>query len=215
MQNQSKSLIDPVHRLLRITDIIFALSMVMFVLTGTMTMNDATFWAGYDSDPARFVVGQARELLTAFLVFLFISIYWSTHIKQAKYIIKVDGPYIWINLLYLFFIVIAPIPNALSLKFGDDLYVQQFFNLNMLLIGLFGFLAWYYATKGHRLVNKELSSSQIRSTNIEMVVEPSVALIAIIVSFTVPQLWELSLLLLPIVIVIVSVVNKKGEEKFT
>ncbi|MBN1199668.1 MAG: DUF1211 domain-containing protein [Bacteroidales bacterium] len=215
MQNQTISPVDPVHRLLRITDIIFALSMVMFVLTGTMTMNDANFWVGYDSDPARFVLGQARELLTAFLVFLFIAIYWATHINQAKYIIKVDGPYIWINLLYLFFIVIAPLPNALSLKFGSDFYVQQFFNLNMLLIGLFGFLAWYYATKKHRLVDKELSPSQIRSTNREMVVEPLVALIAIVVSFTIPQLWELSLLLLPLVIIIVGIVNRKKTETST
>ncbi len=212
MQDQAiPAFISPVNRLLRITDIIFAVSMVVFIISGTLTFNDASFWEGYDSDPAGFVWSQAKELFTAFLVFLFIAIYWFSHVKQAKYIIKVDGAYIWINIFYLFFVSIAPYPNALSLKFGNDFYVQQFFNLNMLLIGLAGLFAWYYATKGHRLVMKELSDKEIKATTIEMLVEPLVALIAIVVSFTIPELWELSLLLLPIVIIIIGIASSRKK----
>jgi len=214
MQDQAiPGFISPVNRLLRITDIIFAVSMVVFIISGTLTFNDAAFWEGYDSDPAGFVWGQARELFTAFLVFLFISIYWVTHVNQAKYIIRVDGPYIWINIFYLFFISTTPFPNALSVKFGSDIYVQQFFNLNMLLIGLSGLFAWYYATKGHRLVMKELSDKQIKATSVEMIIEPCVALVAIVVSFTFPELWELSLLLLPVMFIILGFANKGPNPK--
>jgi len=88
----------------------------------------------------------------------------------------------------------------------------MFVNLNMFLIGLFGFLAWYYATKGHRLVDKDLSVIQIRTTNGEMIVEPLVAVIAGVISFTVPSLWELSLLLLPVGMVILGIVNRKKAQ---
>jgi len=212
MENPIHLPTDPVHRLFRLTDIIFALSMVMFVLSGTLTVADTGFWSGYDEDPSGFVLQQGRELLTALLVFLFIAVYWATHVNQAKYIIRVNGPYIWINLFYLFFIAMAPLPNALSIKFGSNFFVQMFVNLNMFLIGLFGFLAWYYATKGHRLVDKDLSVIQIRTTNGEMIVEPLVAVIAGVISFTVPSLWELSLLLLPVGMVILGIVNRKKAQ---
>ncbi|TSA26658.1 MAG: DUF1211 domain-containing protein [Bacteroidetes bacterium] len=214
MEHQADPVVTiPVHRLQRITDIIFAFSMVLFIISGMLTFNNADFWDGYEADPAGFVTGQARELLTSFLVFLFMAIYWTTHVGQSKYIIRVDTTYIWINIFYLFFISIAPLPNALSLKFGDDIYVQQFFNLDMLLIGIFSYFAWYYATKGHRLVIQHLSGREIRETNWNMLIEPLVALIAILVSLTYPVLWELALLLLPIGMIILTIVLRKSKKK--
>ena len=204
--------VDSPHRLQRITDIIFALSMVLFIVSGMLTFNDAAFWSGYDSDPTGFIWGQAGELLTAFLVFLFMALYWYTNFNQSKYIIRVNSTYIWINIFYLFFIAIAPFPNALTLKFGSDFYVQQFFNLDMLFIGLFGYFAWYYATKNHRLVSKGLAEVEIKSTNKEMMVEPLVALIMIVVSFVDTAWWEPSLLLLPIGMIIVALVNRKAKK---
>jgi len=51
-------------RLQRITDIVFGISMVFFIISGTLTFNDNAFWAGYDSDPEAFVWNQARQLIT-------------------------------------------------------------------------------------------------------------------------------------------------------
>lgn len=126
--------------------------------------------------------------------------------------IKVDNTYTWINLLYLFFIALAPYPNALSMQFGGDFYVQLFFNIDMFFIGLFGYLAWFYASKNHRLIYKEVTKGQIHAINGEMIVEPIVAMLATIVTFVNTSYWEVSLLMLPVGIVVVAIIVKKKRK---
>jgi len=212
MEKQS-SIIETPNRLHRLTDIIFALSMVMFIISGMLTFNDENFWLGYDLDPQTFVLERASELFTSFLVFLFMAIYWYTNSNQSKYIVKVNTSYTWINIFYLFFIAIAPFPNALSVRFSTDFYVQAFFSLDMFFIGLFSYWAWYYASKNHRLINSEVTAIEIKAINKEMIVEPMVAVITLIASFVSVLLWEPSLLLLPIGMIIVSIINRRAKRK--
>ncbi|MBC8316151.1 MAG: DUF1211 domain-containing protein [Bacteroidales bacterium] len=207
-----KEIIQTPERLNRITDIVFAVSMVLFIVSGMLTFNDATFWADYETDPGQFVLNRAGELFTAFLVFLFIALYWYTNANQSKYIVKVDNTYTWISLLFLFFIALAPYPNALSMQFGDDFYVQLFFNIDMFFIGLFGYLAWFYASKNHRLIHKEVTRGQITAINREMIVEPLVAVLATVVTLINTSYWEVSLLLLPVGIIVVAMIGRKKRK---
>lgn len=200
------------QRLQRITDVIFAVSMVLFIVSGMLTFSDAQFWAGYEKDPVSFIWGQAGELSTAFLVFLFIALYWYTNFNKSKYVIKVDNTYIWINILYLFFIALAPYPNALSIKFGSDFFVQMFFNLDMFFIGFFGYLAWFYASRNHRLIYKEVTGKEIKAINREMIVEPLVAVLATVVTLVNSTYWELSLLLLPVGVVLLALITRKKKK---
>jgi uncharacterized membrane protein len=212
MEKQS-SVVETPNRLHRLTDIIFALSMVMFIISGMLTFNDESFWSGYDLDPQTFVLERVSELFTSFLVFLFMAIYWFTNSNQSKYIVKVDKSYTWINIFYLFFIAIAPFPNALSIRFSSDFYVQAFFSLDMFFIGLFSYWAWYYASKNHRLINSEVTAIEIKAITREMIVEPLVAIITLAASFVSVLLWEPSLMLLPIGMVIISVINRRAKQK--
>jgi len=207
-----KEIIQTPERLNRITDIVFAVSMVLFIVSGLLTFNDASYWATYDFDQEAFILERASELFTAFMVFLFMALYWYTNANQSKYIVKVDATYTWISLLFLFFIALAPYPNALSMQFGDDFYVQLFFNIDMFFIGLFGYLAWFYASKNHRLIHKEVTRGQINAINGEMIVEPLVAVLATIVTFINTSYWEASLLLLPIGIVVVAIIGRKKRK---
>jgi uncharacterized membrane protein len=211
MKNESAGpIIYTPERLHRIIDVVFAVSMVLFIISGMMSFNDLT-WTEYETDPDAFMLGQFTEIVTAFLVFLFIGLYWYTHANQSKYIVKVDNTYTWINLFYLFFIALAPFPNALSMQFGDDFYVQLFFNIDMFFIGLFGFLAWVYATRKRRLVHPDITNEQISATNKEMIVEPCVAVIAMVVTFIDRSWWEASMLLLPIGIILLNISGKKKK----
>ncbi len=99
------------------------------------------------------------------------------------------------------------------MQFGDDIYVQLFFNLDMFFIGLFAFLSWYYASHNHRLLYKGITKEQIKTINQEMTVEPLVAVLATVVTFINTGYWELSMLLLPVGIVIVSVLSSKRKKK--
>jgi len=206
-------LFESPERLHRLTDVIFAISLVLFLLTGISAANGEKFWDAYQIDPGKFVLEQAYKLFISFLVFLFMAIYWHTNAKQSKYLVKVDSTYTWINILYLFFISVAPFPNALSIQYGSDIYVQLFFGLVMFFIGILSFFGWFYASRNHRLVRQDITDTEIRSINLEMSVEPLVAVLSIITTLFIPALWELVLLLLPIGIVLITLFNNRQKKK--
>ena len=213
MKTENDSIIQSPERLHRMTDIVFAVSMVLFIISGMMSFNDASYWVEYDKNPEAFLVKSISELLIAFLVFLFIALYWVTNYNQSKYIVRVDKTYIWLNVLFLFFISLSPFTNILSMQFGDDIYVQLFFNLDMFFIGLLAFLSWYYASKNFRLLHKSVTVDQVKSIKNEMIVEPLVAVLATVVTFIDKDYWEISLILLPIAIIILAVKSsKKGKQ---
>jgi len=213
MKTENDSIIQSPERMQRMTDIVFAVSMVLFIISGMMSFNDASYWVEYDKDPDAYIVKSISELITAFLVFLFIALYWVTNYNQSAYIARVDKTYIWINVLFLFFISLAPFTNILSMQFGSDIYVQLFFNLDMFFIGIFAYLSWYYASKNSRLLHKGITKEQIKTINQEMTVEPLVAVLATIVTFINIDYWEISLILLPIGIIVISVMASKRKKK--
>ncbi len=77
-----KEIIQTPERLHRITDIVFALSMVLFIISGLFTFGDASHWAAYEIDPEAFITERATEIFTAFMVFLFMALYWYTNANQ-------------------------------------------------------------------------------------------------------------------------------------
>ena len=201
------------ERLFRLTDGIYAISMVIFIVTGMLTVQDGKFLIAIESDPMKFLTDRAYEFLLSFLVFLFLALYWYNNVRITKYLVKVDSTYLWINIFYLFFIAVAPFPNAMSITHGNLLHVQLFFGIVMFFIGFLSFCSWVYASKNHRLINHDISRDDITALTLELLVEPTVALISIMASLISTAWWEPSLLLLPVGIVIVSLIKKRQGKK--
>jgi len=212
-QNLSGNTSDVVARLKRLTDVIFAVSIVIFIVTGMFSIKDASFWSGYADDPAGFVSARAYELVTSFLVFLFMALYWYTNVRLSAYIMKADATYTWINIIYLFFIAVAPLPNALSIQASRDFSVQIFFGIVMFFIGFLSFVSWFYASKNYRLIGHDISPGAIKATDRELLVEPVVALLSIITSLIDTSLWEPTLLLLPVGMIVVGILNRRANRK--
>lgn len=199
-------------RLQRITDVIFAMSMVLFIITGTMQFSTPGSWNGYDQNPTQYIYNQIYELVISFLVFLFMALYWYTNTRLSKFIVKVDGVFIWLQIFFLFFIAMAPLPNALSIKYSDDQVVQMFFNITMLCIGSLAFFSWVYASGNHRLTEKTMSSRHVNSINREMAIEPLVAVMAIMATLIDVRFWTPVLLLLPLLTILNGILGRRKSD---
>jgi len=101
------------------------------------------------------------KYLAFLLSFVVIGLYWSAHVRVFREIVRYDQNLIWLNLLFLLFIVVIP--------FSTSVLSVHLFQLSGIIYATVMACAGYmntvlriYAGRNHRLVNKRLSPSYIR-----------------------------------------------------
>jgi uncharacterized membrane protein len=101
------------------------------------------------------------KYLAFLLSFVVIGLYWSAHVRVFREIVRYDQNLIWLNLLFLLFIVVIP--------FTTSVLSMRLFQLSGIIYAAAMACAGYmhtvlriYAGRNHRLVNKRLSPSYIR-----------------------------------------------------
>ena len=185
----------PIHRLARLSDLIFAVAMTLMALTfdsfppAKMTPQEVT----------QYLQAQLPDIGIYALTFIIIGFNWTTHLNQFKYYKSTDTIHLWLTLFSLLFVVLMPYANALSNYFGSVFTVQVFYSLTAASIGLFSTAAWIYATQYRRLVAPDLDAQTIRQIRQQSYVEPSIFLLAIAGALIHPWGWFATFLLIPII----------------
>jgi uncharacterized membrane protein len=100
----------------------------------------------------------------------------------------------------LMFIALVPFSSSLVNKFPADSVAEAFMAWNMLMIGIFNYANWAYATHGRHLVAEDTSDEFIRSEKRKLLIFPLVALLALAVAFVKPLFASYVFLLAPITI---------------
>lgn len=98
----------------------------------------------------------------AFLLsFFVIGLYWSTYIRLFREIVRADRALIWLNLLFLLFIVIIPFSTSVISLYLTQLTVIIYAAI-MACAGYMHTVLRIYAGHNHRLVSEKYSSWHIR-----------------------------------------------------
>jgi uncharacterized membrane protein len=99
----------PKARLETLDDGVFAIAMTLLVLELRVSTNAEV--------TERELVHQLLQLLpklgSIFLSFLLLGMSWIGHHNQYVYIRRTDCPFLWINILFMFFITLIPFSTAL------------------------------------------------------------------------------------------------------
>jgi uncharacterized membrane protein len=192
---------NKVNNLIRLSDSIFALAMALTILG--LELPEATIIMS-DREINNFLMTQLKPLGLYVSTFILIAFYWIDNSQQFSYYKKTDDIHLWLYIFYLMCLFIVPYSNALIIYFPEKLLVQIEYSLNIFAIGLFSFLNWTYATHKHRLVEETLEIKTITENKIKALIEPSVALLTILVSLFDRSLWEWTWWLLPIIYILVE-----------
>jgi uncharacterized membrane protein len=186
----------PLERVQLLADIIFASSMTIMVLnfdlpTDTEIQSEAELMA--------YLAGQGEALLTYAVSFLLVFIYWMKHLEHFSYLKKTSPGHVWLQAFFLMFLMVIPVMNAIYSTFPDEPRAASLYCGTVVMVGLFSFLSWRYATNDHRLVADDLDANLINDVKLETLVEPAAAFLAILaVWFVTPVLVEPIFLALPI-----------------
>ena len=139
-------------RILALSDGVFAIAMTLLVFTLRVPLE-----SGADEETADKLLGALQPRVVGFAIsFALLGMFWMQHHRRFRWIRRYDDVLLWINLLWLFFIVIIPFSTELVSQFPSDTDAALVYSLSLAFTALSSALLWWYATNGRRLVDEDL-----------------------------------------------------------
>ncbi len=183
------------NRIETLVDGIFAIAMTLLVLS--LAVPEI---AGPLSETI--VRSSLYDLIPKFYVFILsfvlLAVFWSMHHRAFHMIKKADNVFLWLNIIWLLFIVMVPFTQSLIGEYGDFAISHFIYNLNMVGIGLFISITWYYARK-RNLVDENANPNRISRMTRGSLIFLLVAVLAVILTFIIPGWTSLAyFLILPL-----------------
>jgi uncharacterized membrane protein len=77
--------------------------------------------------------------------------FWIGHDDQFHYIKRANRTLLWLTIFYLMFIAFIPFSTALIGEYGDQQISVIIYGINIIIVVVWAYLQWKYATKEHRL----------------------------------------------------------------
>lgn len=172
----------PLERVLLFSDAIVAIAITLLALELKIEIPETEHLTFSD------LLLPWRKYIAFILSFMSIANYWFNHHKFFNHIKKMDEKLIYLNILWLFFIVILPFTTSvLSSHFGDTASICMYC-INMFFISVFQNFIWDYADSktdfiDRRNLTKKFQRNMRWMLNLDMVN----GLIAITASFFLPK----------------------------
>lgn len=186
------------RRMEALTDGVFAIAMTLLVLDFKVPIIPEG--STVDALP-KLILGLWPNFFNYVLSFILLAIFWIVHHRQFHYIKFVDQGLLWINILGLMFIVLIPFSTSLIAQYGDVQIGALVFECNLLAIGCFSYMQWWYVTDRHHLLDRDLSAETILLNKKRNFVVPIVSLFAIGLSFLNPDWSEVPYFAIPFIMI--------------
>jgi uncharacterized membrane protein len=163
-------------RILTFSDGVFAFAITLLILDIKLP-----------ADTSKANLGSALialwpNYLAFFLSFVVIGLYWSAHIRLFREIVRYNQNLIWLNLLFLFFIVVIPFSTSVLSLHLIHLSVIVYATL-MACAGYMHTVLRIYVGSNHRLVSKKYSLSYIRRGILFSLFAPVGFTVSIVIAF--------------------------------
>jgi uncharacterized membrane protein len=166
-------------RIEALTDGIFAFAMTLLVTTLELPrVSEVT----HSSDVAGLFLGNIPGLLHYVIAFAVLAGYWVGHHMQFHEIRFVDRTMIWLNISCLLFVALVPFSTDLAGDYPGSALASIIFEANLLIIGVFLYLQWRYATEGRRLVVPEVTDTGITGGRRRSLVVSGISLAGILLA---------------------------------
>jgi uncharacterized membrane protein len=125
----------------------------------------------------------APRIVSFVISFFVIGVYWSSHHRYFGHIRRYDNRLVFLNLLFLFFIVIMPFVAGLLGTFPTVPLAVAIYSGAVAATGYAIGGIWWYASRNYRLIDPGLDLRYIHYTNVVAVTVPLFFLISIPFAF--------------------------------
>jgi len=133
------------------------------------------------------------------IALVIVIIYWIQNNLLFKYLVRTDSWHIGLSIAQLFSLLLFLYAIRVGIGLETDASTRVFESTMACLLGVFSFIAWYYALHKGKLVTDELDAEEARTITERIKAEPVTA--AITIPFAAGMwMWELSWFIYPFVV---------------
>lgn len=145
-------------RMKALSDGVFAIALTLLVLDITIPVGENII---SEHDLVHAFGKLAPKLLTYFLSFITLGIFWTAHTSQFHFVVRSDRNFNWINFFFLLFVTIVPFTTGFLSEFIDFKFAIGLYWLNLFLIGAMLFVTLEYALRNQLLAAHLSRKSEI------------------------------------------------------
>lgn len=153
-----------IQRIEALSDGVFAIALTLLVLDIRVPVAEHI---AHEKDIITAFGKLAPKLLSYFLSFMTLGIFWTSHSSLFQYIDKSDRNFNWINLSFLLFVTITPFTTAflseyLSFRFAIGIYWFNLFLLGLMLFWIFDYADKHNYFKAALVRKNEIKKAMVR-----------------------------------------------------
>ena len=193
------------HRVETLTDGVFAIVMTLLVLEIVVPHLSES---NVSNELPKELLKLWPVILSYVTSFIILGFLWITHHYEFFYIKRVNRPLLWITIFYLMSIAFVPFSTSLLGRYGDQQISVIIYGTNIIIIGFWNSLQWWYATKKHRLVENDLDPAFIKTMARRYFLVPVFYLIAVVISFASTHASIILFILIPLIYLVPARKNK-------
>ena len=159
------------------SDAIFAVAMTLLVFTFPLAGLPQNLGPEAVQNLLQGLSGQFETFIISFLV---VGAFWTAHHRVFDKIKRYDQTLVWLNFVFLLFIVFVPFPTAVVVSAQSSWLPVAFYASNIACAGFALTLVWVYASYDFRLISASTPIREVRLSTLQGVVVPSVFLLSIL-----------------------------------
>jgi uncharacterized membrane protein len=139
------------------------------------------------------LIAISGELMGYIFGFLVIGIYWVVHHFMFHFIKRSDGVIVWLTILFLIFAALVPLATKVNNAYEyQSQFGTLFYTLTTVISILLLLVMWIYATRGYRLVDKNLDKKTIKFVTNTIIIGTAIYLISIVGSYIISEIGYLA-----------------------
>lgn len=200
------------ERFVFFSDAVFAICITLLVIA-IKVPNHEEMHIYSDAALRKYLSYHSLSFFGFFISFGIIGHYWSVHHRIFGYAINYTTTLIWINLGFLFSVVLLPFSSGLLGEYASDtnmLLPYGIYVANMCFTGFMNCWLWLYISHPKRnLLTHKISHARIKLGLYRSLTIPVIFLISLLVSFFLPLVSHF----IPVIIPVILHWGMKGLER--
>lgn len=201
------------ERLILFSDAVFAIAITLLVIDIKIPEIDHSIVSD------QLLGREMKHLIPRFagfiISFAIIGLYWTVHHKIFAYADHYDNKLLWLNLIFLFSVVLMPFSSGFYGEYAAQINLllpYGFYCFNICLTGILNFLLWrYISNKKNGISEQTITASRKSYGNVRSLVVPFAFMVSFFVAVFNPIVGRYMPMLIPIIMKIARKYYKKIE----
>lgn len=202
-----------VERLVFFSDAVFAIAITLLIIE--IKVPELKDVAVTDRSFLEAMIHLVPKFFGFVFSFFIIGLYWFIHHKMFGYVINYNGRLIWLNLVFLFSIVLMPFSTAVYSEYSSPEYISLIFPyavyvFNISLTGVLNYFLWRFIGNPKNQVTEDFPSGDfLQKAKLRSLLLPLIFIFSLLTAaFVSPVLARFVLFLIPVFMSLVR--NKKS-----